>query len=405
MHHNNHILTVLLIGSLLLLSACSSTPKRNIDQIVSDAITQPAKTSGDDLDISSAEFYIRAAIDNEGVVGQQYLIKAAESLYAGGEFSSYIDTSIPPGSPQAQKNHTVLIRLLAAKIALASNIPLQAIELLPQKENLTSQQRFESDTIRAQALLKTGRLIDAIRVQIGNEQITEAEDEKEAINQSIWATLSSLPSVTIENVNEPELILKGWLDLALIMRNAQMDITSLQEDILDWGTQYPLHPVSNTFIDQLLNEYILDYSKFNNIAIFLPADGKYQLAADVITNGFLSAYYESNKESIKPNIRFYDTSSENVNFDALYIQAVKDGADIIVGPLEKEIINQLVSKEAFNIPILTLNYAEETQNAPDNLFQFGLLPEDEAHHVAEFAMQQNKRNAAILVPDSDWGSH
>jgi len=402
-HHNNHIITALFIGTLLLLPACSSVPKKNLEQIVADAVTQPEKTSDKPLDVSSAQFYIRSAIENQGLASQQYLIKAAEVLYSTGNFTSPTDTSISPGSSQAQRNHDIQIRLLAAKIALISNLPLQALNLLPNKETLSFNQLSEANTIRSQALSKMGHFLEAIRVQIENEQLTEAEDEKETINSSIWMTLSSLPSITIESVSDTDQILKGWIDLALIMRTAQSDITGLQEDILDWGTQYPLHPVSNTFIDKLLNDYVLDYSKFNNIAIFLPSDGKYQTAADVITNGFLSVYYERNKDSIKPNIRFYDTSNENVDFDTLYEQARKDGADIIVGPMEKEIINQLVEKSTFDIPILTLNYAEEAQGTPNNLFQFGLLPEDEANHVAEFAIQHNNRNAAILVPDSDWG--
>lgn len=403
MHLNKQISTALLFSVILSLFACGSAPKKNLEQIVSDAVTQADLSSIDETDKSSAEFFIRTAIKNEGLVSKQYLIKAAELLYARGYLSTPDSTTTKPESPKAQGNYRIQIQLIAARIALASNIPLLAFELLPDSEDLSLHQLSETNALRAQALLKMGRFFDAIRVQIENEQLTETEVEKETINQSIWSILSSLPTVTIENNGDADQILKGWIDLALIMRNAQSDITWLQEDILDWGTQYPLHPVSNTFIDQLLNEYLVDYSKFNNIAVFLPSSGKYQSVAEVVTNGFLSAYYEHNKDGIKPNIRFYDTSDENIDIDALYELAVKNGADVIIGPMEKSIINQLVQKKGFNIPILTLNYASDSKNTPTNLFQFGLLPEDEAIHVAELAILQNKRNAAVLVPDSDWG--
>lgn len=403
MHLSKQISSALLISIILLLFACGSAPKKNLEQIVSDAVTQPDLSNIDQTDESSAEFYIRTAVKNEGLVSKQYLIKAAELLYARGYISTPDGTSAKPESPQAQGNYRIQIQLIAARIALASNTPLLAFELLPDNENLSLQLLSETNALRAQALLKMGHFFDAIRIQIESEQLTETEAEKETINQSIWSTLSSLPTITIENNNDPDLTLKGWIDLAFIMRNAQSDITWLQEDILDWGTQYPLHPVSNTFIDQLLNEYLVDYSKFNNIAVFLPKSGKYQTLAEVVSNGFLSAYYEHNKDSIKPNIRFYDTSDENINIDALYALAVKDGADAIIGPMEKSLVNQMVQKKEFNIPILTLNYASDPENAPTNLFQFGLLPEDEAKHVAELAILQNKRNAAVLVPDSDWG--
>lgn len=56
-----------------------------------------------------------------------------------------------------------------------------------------------------------------------------------------------------------------------------------------------------------------------------------------------------------------------------------------------------------DIPVLTLNYAENPLTVTDNLYQFGLLPEDEARQAAELAIRQNKMKAAILAPDSDWG--
>ncbi|MCK4710444.1 MAG: penicillin-binding protein activator, partial [Gammaproteobacteria bacterium] len=54
-------------------------------------------------------------------------------------------------------------------------------------------------------------------------------------------------------------------------------------------------------------------------------------------------------------------------------------------------------------PVLTLNYAEQQTSITDNLFQFGLLPEDEATQIAELAIKQGKKHAAILVPATAWG--
>ena len=403
MHHKNYSLALTLFSILTLLSACSSAPKMNFEQIVFDAVNQTGIAGDSSIDKTSAKFYIRAAIDSEGIPSQQYFIKAAEILYASGDLSYPVDISLAQDATRLHNYRINQIQLLAAKIAITTNTPMQALALLPAEDNLSVIQLFETNAIRAQALLKTGRYLDAIRTQIKLEQLTEADDEKEIINRSIWKTLSSLPSITIENTSDSDLTFNGWIDLALVMRNAQSDITWLQEDILDWGTQYPLHPISNNLIDQLLNDYIVDYSEFNNIAMFLPSGGRYELAAEVITNGFLSAYYKRNKDIPKPNIRFYDTSNENIDFESLYEKAIKNGANVIIGPIEKEIISKLTEKESFDVPILTLNYAEDSETVPANLYQFGLLPEDEAVHVAEFAYQQNKRNAAVLVPKSDWG--
>jgi hypothetical protein len=102
-------------------------------------------------------------------------------------------------------------------------------------------------------------------------------------------------------------------------------------------------------------------------------------------------------------LRFYDTSDENYSFYELYQQAILDGASYIIGPLDKTSINKLAQESNLEIPILTLNYAENPLSLSDNLYQFGLLPEDEARQVAELAIRDNHTTAAALVPNSDWG--
>jgi len=67
------------------------------------------------------------------------------------------------------------------------------------------------------------------------------------------------------------------------------------------------------------------------------------------------------------------------------------------------VINQLAQKRELDIPVLTLNYSENSFNHTENLFQFDLSPIDEAHQVAELAIMQNKFRAAVFYPDSDWG--
>lgn len=388
---------------LLSLTACTTTPPVNLEQIVADSTSQGDLSSTDlNLPNASAEAFIRFANENEGEIRQQYFIKAAELLFVRKSFTFKDKKNQSP--EQLALSHNIQIKLLAAKIALASNHPALAMELLPGSQDLTLAQQLDANTIRSDALYKSGHLIDSIKVQIESERLTEALDEKEIIYYSIWDSLSALPTVKLEDSVETDNVLVGWFKLALVMRNAQTNFARLQEDILDWGTDYPTHPVSNTFIDTLISDYITDYSQFGNIAVFLPSEGKYKAIAEVITNGFLSAYYQSTADQEKPTIRFYNTSKQGLNFDALYDRAVSDGADVIIGPIDKDTINQLTQRKTFNVPILTLNYAETTENTPENLFQFGLLPEDEARHVAELAMLQDKNRAAVLVPEGEWGA-
>ena len=53
--------------------------------------------------------------------------------------------------------------------------------------------------------------------------------------------------------------------------------------------------------------------------------------------------------------------------------------------------------------MLGLNYIDNTKNAT-KLKQFGLLPEDEAVQIAQFAINQGKKRVALLTPNSAWGN-
>ncbi|TXH68043.1 MAG: penicillin-binding protein activator [Thiothrix sp.] len=86
-----------------------------------------------------------------------------------------------------------------------------------------------------------------------------------------------------------------------------------------------------------------------------------------------------------------------------YQQAVSDGADIILGPLDKEALDVLLASNTLTVPVLSLNYTTEGQSSPA-LYQFGLSPEDEARQVASFTTSRGLRQALVLVPDSQWGN-
>ncbi len=99
--------------------------------------------------------------------------------------------------------------------------------------------------------------------------------------------------------------------------------------------------------------------------------------------------------------KLYSVSANNALQQ--YQQAVADGANIVVGPLDKEALAVLLrNPQALSVPILTLNYNTEVASPP-TLFQFGLSPEDEAQQIAELTTARGQRQAIVMVPDSAWG--
>jgi outer membrane PBP1 activator LpoA protein len=394
------LLTICLIS---LLTACATGPERSVDEIISDAVRdQPDMPQEGQPDEMTAEDYIGLASESSGKQREQYLLKAAELLYQRGDLRLAKSQLQTLDAETSARSRQLQISLLAAKIALANENPRQALELLPPLNELPQAQFVEARKISADANLELGYPLEAVRTRVDLDRYLESTEDKEKNHEAIWAALQRTPDISLKASASDNVTTRGWIDLARQLRSAQTDLGAMQDRILDWGTRYPDHPVSNLFIDRLLDEYQKTYTPATSIAIMLPMQGKYKSVSDAIQGGIMTAWYQQTAVD-KPLLRFYDTADENYSFYELYQQAIMDGASYIIGPLDKISINKLAQQGNLDVPILTLNYAENPLSISDNLFQFGLLPEDEARQVAELAIRDNHTTAAALVPNSDWG--
>ena len=137
----------------------------------------------------------------------------------------------------------------------------------------------------------------------------------------------------------------------------------------------------------------------NRIAALLPQSGALGSVSQEISKGMEAA--RSNLAS-DTSVQVYDVNTGGAV--AQYQRAVAEGADVIVGPLDKESLAQLLAQpQMLSKPMLSLNYLTNSRNIPAALYQFGLLPEDEARQVAEFATARGQRTAIVLAPASSWG--
>lgn len=397
------LLKYLLLLFFVLLSACTGTPDKPDDLSTTTTPDQAAESDINALAQENPNLYLKLASESSGELRQKYFIKAAALFYLRGDFDSAKDQLENINAGEITDAQKIQFQMLAAKLALANHNASLAIELLPRLKQMTVDQFIEIGEIRAKANAAMGYLMAAIKTRIKIDSYYKDEQSRNNNHSAIWSALNSLPSVVLEGNNSKLKSLQGWLELARIMRTAQVDGRDLQNKVLDWGTDFPEHPVTNAFIDMILNEHLAARTTTQAIAVLLPSKGPYQPVTEAIKSGFLSAYYADNHLGVKPSIRFYDSSDKTKSFMTLYQQAVKDGADIIVGPLDKSAISQLSQLPKLEVPVLTLNYAEEASSTNSDLYQFGLLPEDEARQAAEQAIRENKTRAAILVPDSPWG--
>lgn len=146
------------------------------------------------------------------------------------------------------------------------------------------------------------------------------------------------------------------------------------------------------------------------IALLLPTSGPLAKTAEAVRDGFFAAYFYRLNKTYQPVIQVYDSGTHTAATLAAYRQAVTDGAEIVVGPLDRDSVKALahggdeLSGRSITVSTLALNYADGTLGGSlGHLYQFGLAPEDEARAAAERAWLEGRRNAIAFVQKGDWG--
>ncbi|WP_342323425.1 penicillin-binding protein activator [Kosakonia sp. BYX6] len=98
-------------------------------------------------------------------------------------------------------------------------------------------------------------------------------------------------------------------------------------------------------------------------------------------------------------LKIYDTSAQPM--DQILNQVQQDGASIVVGPLLKNNVEELMRSNT-TLNVLALNQPEHVENRA-NICYFALSPEDEAHDAARHIHDQGRHAPLLLVPRSALG--
>lgn len=139
-----------------------------------------------------------------------------------------------------------------------------------------------------------------------------------------------------------------------------------------------------------------------HIGLLLTSKGPHSEAAKMVQDGFLAAYYQDlQKRPSDTTVKLYDTGDGSQLREA-YHKAMQDKVNFIVGPLTKPEL-QTIAKIRINVPVLALNTLPDRVSLPRELYQFGLMPEDEVIAVAKYALRQGKQRALIFAHQSEWG--
>lgn len=238
----------------------------------------------------------------------------------------------------------------------------------------------------------TGQTVKSIQQRIALDLYLNTQQQKEHNNKAILALLKRLSQQTLleQQQQQQSIVYSGWLALEQTLRNF---LDTIQQQALNkWMLQYPQHPAQALISSGYFLVAKFKLENLRVIAVFLPESGPFSAAVAALKAGFSVAYNQQDEN--KPDVRFYDTQQADIS--TIYRQAVADGAQLIIGPLNKKYIKELAQHNDLNVPVMALNHVDGLVKA--NLYQFALSPIDEVKQIVRQASFRGHKNAVILAP-------
>jgi len=415
---------LLLLAMLIGLYACESGPK---PPLTSAGGLEGAQIPGQESELSVltpteediirafqfevAENWLEAAILYDKLAQSStqpdrshYLIKVALMYYRGGLYDEIDPFFEALGEDDILGADQINRQIVQAGGYFGEGKIYQSLLTLPEIDEIADYAfKALALNIRSRGVLAIGKPLESARLRMQIREFLKQPEEIEANNDFIWDALNRITEpAMIRALSEPQSAeTRGWLELNLIARRSNMLPARLEPWMDQWYQRYGEHPAAAAFALNLLEESRSIYIDPKRIALMLPFSGRLEKVAAAIQNGFLYAYYQDPGQLAE--LEIIDASRDPAEFNLQYEQAIQNGADFIVGPVDKELVEQLQKRDSLAVPTLTLNYGNDQDEGLLNLYQFGLLPEDEAVQIADFALAQGRHHALVLVPDTDWG--
>jgi uncharacterized protein len=296
--------------------------------------------------------------------------------------------------------------LLARSHFIAENYTLVERILNP----LTATQGLDRDNaaaillLRARSLAATGNPAAALRILLAREPLLDDAKLVEENQQILWRMLALLGTPALESlrIDATHPVLAQWADLALISQRSGWNPHTLRVQLEQWGQLHPAHPAASGLIPSTLEQLGNSISEFRKVALLLPITSGFGNAAQAVYDGFVMMN-QADSNPLRPQIAVYDTGENPELIGFYYEAAIREGAELVVGPLGKLAVDALVAGTELTVPTLLLGNSGLEVGGRRNVFQFDLSPEDEAREVAKKAFAEGHRVGAILYPESDWG--
>ncbi len=233
------------------------------------------------------------------------------------------------------------------------------------------------------------------------EDLVAAAGDNPDYNEQIWQLLNRSLSLTGSSPQRRQTEqalrhLPGWRSLqqATVSPFSRADS---RDAVRSWLRQHPEHPaalIPPSAVSRLLEQEATP----THVALLLPLSGPLARAGESVRDGFIAASLTAQAADWL-TLSVYDTAAEPVA--VLYERVLADGADLIVGPLQKPAVTELSGLNP-EIPVLALNYLDADAPMAMGFNQLGLAIEDEARTIARRLAADGVSRALLFHNYDDW---
>ncbi len=387
-------------------SGCAPTEYR-MTSSVSAAHAQQAVKHGHYIKGSQA--YQHLAQETTGTERANFALKAAEALVRAGALRGAnkelaLASGPLPGALAARKD------ALKAEIDSALGAPRKALRearAARRFPGLRPRLLAEIDRVEAQAALSLGHPLLASRDLIARERLITSRHQLTNNERALWHALGAVPTSRLRSIyhRSPGTATGAWARLALIVRRSTPRTHKLQKAIQEWQQRYSRYQPTSAFLQGLLAARQRLSAAPKVIALLLPISSPFAQAAKAVERGFVDMA-RAHPSGQTPRIMVYDIGSNSQDAAHYYKEAVKNGAQFVVGPLGANAVRNVARHAHIEVPTLLLGLssrpiAHDQPRAP--VYQFSLARTEEAQQAADRAFLDGHLRASILYPNTPWG--
>jgi outer membrane PBP1 activator LpoA protein len=309
---------------------------------------------------------------------------------------------------QSFVRHSILlanIYIASAQLKLASET-LEAPRFNALIGRQKAELRSEGIQLQADIAIALGNYLMGLEKLIDLSRLTKRKGDIRAIHDQIWSVLYQVPYEVLVAKSKNNYQHRGWLKLAASSREYQIHPNEQSKVLSTWRRNWKNHPAAKK-PPSFFSGGSFWNSQPASIGLLIPMQENYLTPSKTLVDGFMAAYYgainlQTKKSKKLPEVRIYDSSSAEIT--TVYNQAVKDGMDVIIGPMRQSDVETLGQLDELPVPTISLNRLDNQPAATtDNLYQFGLSTEDELTQIADKAWQRGYRNILMIAPNNSWG--